>query len=339
MHIGLIPDGNRRWCAKNGVDLQGLIAHHVTNAISTVYTMLVRFKEMLPLRDVDALSVYVLSLDNLTKRSDHTTAMVTRILTLFFVAVYACSIAEDHPDQREDLKIVQIDVDRVMLFADACNLASIAPPSPDDVNMLIDAIMSIVCDVDLDVDISVDLDPSLDQAIVSCIPPEWVDMYMLARSRVSERCPPPLSGTGTRTSIRICRKTVDGSGSGSNYAGLVAIEFFGELHELPPQLCLLTSAIKEIMRMTRSSSIPPRFTLRVAIAYDPVADMQRRPKSTSPIDLVIRTSGVQRSSGFFPSDTLYSEWMYPPALFPDLTIDDVLTCISRFREVQRRYGA
>jgi undecaprenyl diphosphate synthase len=57
------------------------------------------------------------------------------------------------------------------------------------------------------------------------------------------------------------------------------------------------------------------------------------------LDLVIRTSGEQRSSGFFPAQTLYSEWVYEPKLFPDFTVLDLVAALDAFRARDRRKGA
>lgn len=57
------------------------------------------------------------------------------------------------------------------------------------------------------------------------------------------------------------------------------------------------------------------------------------------IDLIIRTSGEQRSSGFFIWQAAYAEWVYTQSFFPDLTPDAVAAAVAEFKQRQRRFGA
>jgi undecaprenyl pyrophosphate synthase len=336
MHIGLIPDGNRRWCAQNGCNTYQLIQHHVLNAFSMMHALHARWNDpSSPYRlftGIRSLSVYMLSYDNLTKRSDGTMDMVTRILTLFFVALYALSVVEDHPEKVEFFKVVHVDVEKVRVILRAIDLGAIEPPSAEDVHALVDAALASMYNGSK---VRIVVDPMMDREIVEALPGDWADAYRAARERMDQEEQQNIHV------VRVFRKAkAEAESDGYSYIGLVDIQFIGELHALPTQMRVLTAAIGELMRQSRLSAVgAPRFTLRVAIAYDPVKDMQRRAETDNPIDLVIRTSGVQRSSGFFPSDTLYSEWMYLPALFPDITLDDLIRCLSEFQGVPRRYGA
>lgn len=55
-------------------------------------------------------------------------------------------------------------------------------------------------------------------------------------------------------------------------------------------------------------------------------------------DLVIRTSGEQRSSGFMIWQAAYSEYMFVEKYLPDFTADDLEACIKQFQDRKRRYG-
>jgi len=55
-------------------------------------------------------------------------------------------------------------------------------------------------------------------------------------------------------------------------------------------------------------------------------------------DLVIRTSGEVRTSGFMIWQTAYSEWIFYPKYFPDFTITDFEKCIEEYKKRQRRFG-
>jgi undecaprenyl diphosphate synthase len=116
------------------------------------------------------------------------------------------------------------------------------------------------------------------------------------------------------------------------------VQFIGELQLLPDDIRALCHEIE-------SKSNPlGTFVLTVGIAYDPLLDTRRvilndssRPKQTN-IDLIIRTGGEKRSSGFFPLHTLYSEWFYLDKYFPDITLGDIGHCIDTFHKRNRRFG-
>lgn len=55
-------------------------------------------------------------------------------------------------------------------------------------------------------------------------------------------------------------------------------------------------------------------------------------------DLVMRTSGEQRLSGFMPLQTTYSELLFLEKHFPDLTSDDIKNAVDYFHRRQRRFG-
>lgn len=117
------------------------------------------------------------------------------------------------------------------------------------------------------------------------------------------------------------------------------VRFVGELDLLPRHMRSLTERIESMCRDPDA-----RVSIYGAIAYDPVADAGRvasrcRPVEQPPIDLVIRTGGEMRSSGFFPMHTLYSEWFYEPKLFPDFDLADLERIIAAFDARSRRFGA
>ncbi len=57
------------------------------------------------------------------------------------------------------------------------------------------------------------------------------------------------------------------------------------------------------------------------------------------IDLIIRTSGEQRTSNFFLWQSTYAEWMFPETLFPDFGVKDLKECVTKFGERKRRFGS
>jgi len=56
------------------------------------------------------------------------------------------------------------------------------------------------------------------------------------------------------------------------------------------------------------------------------------------IDLVIRTSGEQRTSNFFLWQAGYAEWFFVQKHFPALKPEDIDACLKAFGERSRRFG-
>jgi undecaprenyl diphosphate synthase len=55
-------------------------------------------------------------------------------------------------------------------------------------------------------------------------------------------------------------------------------------------------------------------------------------------DIVWRTSGEIRTSGFLPLQSTYAELVFTPKLFPDLTEQDVLEAVLEYSARVRRFG-
>lgn len=55
-------------------------------------------------------------------------------------------------------------------------------------------------------------------------------------------------------------------------------------------------------------------------------------------DLIIRTSGECRWSGFMMWQSAYSEYMFIDKYFPDFTTQDLENCIEQFKQRNRRFG-
>lgn len=61
-------------------------------------------------------------------------------------------------------------------------------------------------------------------------------------------------------------------------------------------------------------------------------------KTIPPPDLVIRTSGEIRTSGFMIWQAAYAEWIFYEKFFPDFTSEDLSKCINEYENRQRRFG-
>lgn len=55
-------------------------------------------------------------------------------------------------------------------------------------------------------------------------------------------------------------------------------------------------------------------------------------------DLLIRTSGEQRTSGIMPWQTTYTEIFFSKLLFPDFSVSELKRAISDYSHRQRRFG-
>ena len=118
----------------------------------------------------------------------------------------------------------------------------------------------------------------------------------------------------------------------------------------------LASLIKEVEEETKDQG---EFTLNLAVDYGGKDELIRAirkiddPKAVTEeslralldhpelpdLDLIIRTSGEQRTSNFFLWESAYAEWVFLDKLFPDLTAKDVETSVNQFAERTRRFGS
>jgi len=55
-------------------------------------------------------------------------------------------------------------------------------------------------------------------------------------------------------------------------------------------------------------------------------------------DLIIRTSGEMRTSGFMPWQAAYAEYIFLEKYFPDMNEQDITDAIEEFERRQRRFG-
>lgn len=55
-------------------------------------------------------------------------------------------------------------------------------------------------------------------------------------------------------------------------------------------------------------------------------------------DIVIRTSGEQRTSNFLVWQSVYSEWFFPETFWPDFSEADLLHILGEFSKRDRRFG-
>ncbi|MCQ2776454.1 MAG: polyprenyl diphosphate synthase [Bacilli bacterium] len=57
-----------------------------------------------------------------------------------------------------------------------------------------------------------------------------------------------------------------------------------------------------------------------------------------PVDLLVRTSGEQRTSNFMPWQLAYAEFVFTPTHWPDFTKAELRKCFDEFKNRDRRFG-
>lgn len=133
----------------------------------------------------------------------------------------------------------------------------------------------------------------------------------------------------------------------------------GRTDRIPPSLA---QAFREIAEETKDNT---NFTLHLALDYGGKDEilravgrmLQTTERATSQptneqlfrqfldhselpdIDIIVRTSGEQRTSNFFLWQSTYAEWFFLEKHFPDLTIGDLGEVLQKFDERQRRFGS
>lgn len=119
----------------------------------------------------------------------------------------------------------------------------------------------------------------------------------------------------------------------------ININFIGDINSLPKDL---QDLIKESKKKLKGS----RLKINLAIAYDYMKDIQNfrfimnsnYKRKQSNIDLVFRSGGEKRLSGFFPTKTIYSELFFSDKLWPEINLNDIELVLEEFNKRNRRFG-
>ncbi|HSX02428.1 MAG TPA: polyprenyl diphosphate synthase [Candidatus Saccharimonadia bacterium] len=92
----------------------------------------------------------------------------------------------------------------------------------------------------------------------------------------------------------------------------------------------------EIMRATRRLLADPKADLHDPHELELYLDTAGQPHPNP--DLIIRTSGEQRLSGFMPWQSVYAELYFEPCLYPDFTTDKLDAAIADYYGRKRNFG-
>tara|TARA_B100001094_G_scaffold332055_1_gene402559 strand:- start:439 stop:1146 length:708 start_codon:yes stop_codon:yes gene_type:complete len=233
VHLGIIPDGNRRWCKKNNKDIDNIINYYENILIEFVNKY--KNKKKLPkyFRNITDISFYIASKDNM-KRTDKTKDIIFNIIK-FLYKIY------ENP--------------KLFLKKHKINLTE-----------------------------------------------EQLNNIHTIFNQIN-------------------------------------INFIGEIDTLPTEIQNILNKIKKYNKNNK-------YSLHFAIAYDYYKDIQSYNNSNyknyirnqSNIDLILRTGGEFRTSGFFPTKTIYSELFILKKLWPEINLNDFNNILRSFKNRNRRYG-
>lgn len=95
----------------------------------------------------------------------------------------------------------------------------------------------------------------------------------------------------------------------------------------------IVDAVKEIAAKAAAGEIAPE-----DIDIDTIAGHLYIPEMPDP-DVVIRTSGEQRTSNYLLWEAAYSEYVFTPVLWPDFDRQELARCVAEFQNRDRRFGA
>jgi tritrans,polycis-undecaprenyl-diphosphate synthase [geranylgeranyl-diphosphate specific] len=138
----------------------------------------------------------------------------------------------------------------------------------------------------------------------------------------------------------------------------IRFNIIGRRNGLPPSLLRAMDELEEATKNYR------KIQVNLAIAYDGRAELvdafkkiaeeiknskikikeinedfiQKNLYLTQPPELIIRTGGEQRLSGFLLWGSSYSEFYFTPKLWPEFTRDDLIQALEEFDSRERRYG-
>jgi len=106
---------------------------------------------------------------------------------------------------------------------------------------------------------------------------------------------------------------------------ITAIEHLTEQHRAGRlNLLVAYDPIEEVLQAINSSVSPPDFIRHLWV--------------TTPVDIVIRTGGVQLLSDFLPLQSAYARLYFENKLFNDLIPEDVIAILGHFAQLERKFG-
>jgi undecaprenyl diphosphate synthase len=94
----------------------------------------------------------------------------------------------------------------------------------------------------------------------------------------------------------------------------------------------IVDAVRKIAREAASGTLDPS-----EVDESTIAAHLYVPDMPDP-DVVIRTSGEQRTSNFLLWEAAYSEYVFTDVLWPDFGREELVRCINEYQDRERRFG-
>ena len=155
-----------------------------------------------------------------------------------------------------------------------------------------------------------------------------ISVYILSKDNVTKR---------DKTVVDLIEKTMDLICTlmcTPDFQDTVKLDIIGDPTLLPLKVQ------EQIQKCVALSS--GTFPIHLAVGYDPIEDsalyLSQGVETRTQIDLVVRSGGQLRSSGFFPLQILYAEWVYFDDLWPDMTREHIHDAIIEFQNRHRNFG-
>lgn len=139
----------------------------------------------------------------------------------------------------------------------------------------------------------------------------------------------------------------------------IKINIIGDIELIPKYLKDLLKIINNLNEKNINNN-NVKFVLNLAIAYDYKKDIENYgledllkkldikdyknkinknyDREQSDIDIVFRSGGEYRISGFFPTKILYSELFFNKKLWLDISLEDIHKTIEQYENRNRRFG-
>lgn len=314
MHLGIIPDGNRRWARVHAADAVQAAADDVYGILRTqwhdtalewlrtlvttpVALLAQRWRGLADLTDV---TIYFMTADNL-RRSDSTVASVFAALRQLHLSVTAGGFGAEYAST----------VLAGLRQAPTTAFAALFPPF----NLVINVVGSLHL-----------LTPAFQNQLA-----QFAQLFVYTLEDIRAQILAWSQTHGFTSLTQWLRRVVVHSTFPVPAARADEPAFAAACDVGSPSVTV-----------TLDPAYPTR-TATLGFAYDPVADFVRvatgrDARRQPPIDLVVRTGGEHRTSGFFPYHCIYSEYVFLPKYFPDLRLEDVETALATYRGRQRRFG-
>lgn len=123
------------------------------------------------------------------------------------------------------------------------------------------------------------------------------------------------------------------------------VNIIGDIELLPKDIQDMITELQTELKPYQNPNYK-KFTINVAVAYDYNKDMvnfgsnhiENYNRIQSDIDIIFRSGGEKRISGFFPTKILYSELFFVKPLWPSISLLDLNKIVKKFFHRNRRFG-